>query len=139
MVLVVPGFVGSGRSRRPDPFADALPDFFECLTSERGLRPASLRNYQHHLVRFEAYLARIGIAQLSELSLAILTAFVAERRDGAGEGNDPRRVRGAARVFALRASRGAHGTRSERRAGPRAVLPAVEHHVGRSRTSTRRR
>jgi hypothetical protein len=27
LVLVVPGFVGSGRLHRPDPFADALPDF----------------------------------------------------------------------------------------------------------------
>ena len=68
LALVVPGFVGSGRSHRPDPFADALPEFFDYLTSERGLRPASMRNYQHHLARFEAYLARIGVAQLSELS-----------------------------------------------------------------------
>ena len=73
-----------------DPFADALPGFFDYLTSERGLRPASLRSYRHHLARFEAYLARIGIAQLSELSPAILTAFVAERAaTGAGEGDDP--------------------------------------------------
>ena len=94
LVLVVPGFVGRGRSHRREPFADALPGFFDYLTSERGLRPASLRSYQHHLAPFEAYLARIGVAQLSELSPAILTAFVAERaaaglgkatiRDGCG-------------------------------------------------------
>ena len=94
LALVVPGFVGSGRSHRRDPFADALPDFFDYLTSERGLRPGSLRNYQHHLVRFEAYLARIRVARLEDLSPAILTAFGAERaatglgkatiRDGCG-------------------------------------------------------
>jgi site-specific recombinase XerD len=77
--LVVPGFVGSGRPHRRDPFADALPGFFGYLASERGLRPGSIHNYQHHLVRFEAYLARIGVARLSELSPAILTAFIAER------------------------------------------------------------
>lgn len=83
LVLVVPGFVGRGRSRRPDPFADALPRFFDYLDRERGLRPASIRSYQHHLARFEAFLARIGVARLSELSPAILSAFIAERA-GAG-------------------------------------------------------
>jgi integrase/recombinase XerD len=94
LVLVVPGFVGRGRSRRREPFVDALPGFFGYLTDERGLRPASLRNYQHHLAPFEAYLAGIGIARLEDLSPPILTAFVAERaatglgkatiRDGCG-------------------------------------------------------
>ena len=83
LAVVVPGFVSSGRSHRPDPFADALPGFFEYLTAERGLRPASIRNYQHHLARLEGYLARIGLARLSELSPAILSAFIAERA-GAG-------------------------------------------------------
>lgn len=68
LVVVLPGFVGSGRRHRPDPFVDALPGFFEYLVSERGLRPASIGNYQHHLVGFEAFLGRIGVAQLSELS-----------------------------------------------------------------------
>jgi integrase/recombinase XerD len=77
--LVVPGFVSSGRPRRQDPFAEELPGFFGYLAAERGLRPASIDSYRHHLVRFEAYLARIGVARLSELSPAILTAFVAER------------------------------------------------------------
>lgn len=83
LVLVVPGFVGRGRARRPDPFADALPGFFEYLDRERGLRPASIGNYLHHLARFDAYLARIGVAALSELSPPILSAFMAERA-GAG-------------------------------------------------------
>jgi integrase/recombinase XerD len=83
LVVVLPGFVGSGRRHRPDPFVGALPGFFEYLVCERGLRPASIGNYQHHLVRFEAFLGRIGVARLSELSPAILSAFIAERA-GAG-------------------------------------------------------
>ena len=83
LVVLLPGFVGSGRRHRPDPFVDALPGFFEYLVGERGLRPASIGNYQHHLVRFERFLGRIGVAQLSELSPAILSAFIAERA-GAG-------------------------------------------------------
>jgi integrase/recombinase XerD len=94
LALAIPGFAGSGRRCRPVPFADALPGFFGYLGSERGLRLATIGSYEHHLVRFEAYLASIGVESLSELSPAILTAFVAERaaaglskaflRDGCG-------------------------------------------------------
>ena len=92
--IALPGFVGGGRRRRPEPFAEALPGFYDYLAGERGVAPATIGAYQHHLVRFEAYLSRIGVAGLSELSPAILTAFVAERaasglgkatvRDGCG-------------------------------------------------------
>jgi integrase/recombinase XerD len=92
--LALPGFVGRRRRRRSEPFAEALPGFYEYLACERGVAPATVDAYQHHLVRFEAYLARIGVAELSELSPAVLTAFVAERaasglgkatvRDGCG-------------------------------------------------------
>jgi integrase/recombinase XerD len=51
-------------------------------------------SYRHHLDRFEAYLRRIGVESLGELSPAILSAFIVERagtglarstvRDGAG-------------------------------------------------------
>ena len=77
--LAIPGFVGRGRRSRPVPFADALPGFFGYLVGERGLRPASIDSYRHHLSRFESYLDRIGVARLSELSPAILSAFIAER------------------------------------------------------------
>jgi integrase/recombinase XerD len=92
--LAVPGFVGHGRPHRPEPFIDALPGFYEYLAAERGVAAATIGAYQHHLVRFEGYLQRIGVASLSELSPAILTAFVVERaasglgkatvRDGCG-------------------------------------------------------
>jgi integrase/recombinase XerD len=92
--LAIPGFVGRGRRRRPEPFVAELPGFYEYLAGERGVRPVTVGAYRHHLARFEAYLARIGVVRLSELSPAILTAFVAERaasglgratiRDGCG-------------------------------------------------------
>ena len=93
LALVVPGFVSNGRPHRLQPFAVALPGFFEYLVAERGLRPASIRNYEHHLRHFEEYLARIG-AGLEEVLPAVLSAFIAERaaaglarttlRDGCG-------------------------------------------------------
>lgn len=76
---VVPAFTGRGRPHRSIPFASILPGFFDSLVSERGLRQASIRQYQHHLVRFETYLHRVGIHDLRELSTAVLSAFVAER------------------------------------------------------------
>ena len=81
--LAVPGFEATGRPHHAIPFAGAVPGFFEYLTSERGLRPASVLSYRHHLDRFEAYLQRVGVAGLGELSPALLSAFVAER-SGAG-------------------------------------------------------
>ena len=77
--LVVPGFEGTGRPHHHVPFADVLPGFFGYLTCERGLRPASVASYQHHLDRFEAWLARAGVAGLHELSPPLLSAFAAER------------------------------------------------------------
>ena len=76
--LVVARFLGSGRRHRCDPFADALPGFFDYLVFERGIRPATIRQYRYHLWRFEAYLDRIGVRRLSELAPMLLSAFVAE-------------------------------------------------------------
>ena len=107
LAVVLPGFEGTGRPHRELPFSRAVPGFFEYLVDERGLRPESIVCYRHHLARFEAYLDRIGVAGLAELSPAILSAFVAER-SGAGPGQDDgaERLRGAARVLALRAPPG---------------------------------
>jgi integrase/recombinase XerD len=92
--VVLAGFTPSGRPRQGEPFADAVPGFFGYLVHERGLRPASVFGYRHHLGRFEAYLQRIGVESIRELSPAILSAFVVERaaaglakatvREGAG-------------------------------------------------------
>jgi integrase/recombinase XerD len=81
--LVVPGFEPTGRPHHAIPFAGTVPGFFGYLVTERGLRPASVICYRHHLDRFEAYLQRAGVTGLHELSPALLSAFVAER-SGAG-------------------------------------------------------
>jgi integrase/recombinase XerD len=76
--LVLPGYVGSGRPHKPpNPFQDHAPGFIEHLRDEKGLKDETIRNYQHHLRRFAAYLERIGV-DLAEISPAVLSAFVAE-------------------------------------------------------------
>ena len=80
--LVVPGFRGTGRVRPKDPFVEVLPGFFEYLASERGLRPATIRLYRHHLHGFAGFLLRIGVCHLGEISPTLLSAFVVERAAG---------------------------------------------------------
>lgn len=97
--VVLPGFEPSGRRHHAQPFAEVVPGFFDYLVEERGLRPASVLGYHHHLERFEAYLRRIGVESIQDLSPAILSAFVVER---AGSGLAKSTVRGSAgalRVF----------------------------------------
>ncbi len=81
--VVVPGFEPTGRPHHRQPFADVAPGFFDYLVEERGLRPASVDSYRNHLNPFEAYLERIGVKSLQELSPVILSAFIVERA-GAG-------------------------------------------------------
>jgi integrase/recombinase XerD len=68
LAVVLPGFECTGRPRRELPFAGAVPGFFGYLAAERGLRPESIVGYRHHLACFEAYLGRIGVTGLAELS-----------------------------------------------------------------------
>jgi len=75
--LLVPGFVGT-TTRRPVPFQDTAPQFFDHLRQERGLRSATLYQYVYHLRVFEAYLRRLGSGALSEISPSRLTAFLLE-------------------------------------------------------------
>ena len=83
LAVVVPGYEPTGRSHHDQPFADAAPGFFDYLVEERGLRPVSVDSYHHHLRPFEAYLERIGVTSIQELSPVILSAFIVERA-GAG-------------------------------------------------------
>jgi integrase/recombinase XerD len=83
LAVILPGFERTGRPHRELPFSRTVPGFFGYLAAERGLRPESMVGYRHQLACFEAYLDRIGVARLQELSPAILSAFVAER-SGAG-------------------------------------------------------
>lgn len=79
LAVVLPGFAGSGRPHRADPFIAVLPGLFDYLTCERGLRPATLVHYRHHLHRFEDYLQRVGLRSLAELSPTLVSAFIAQR------------------------------------------------------------
>jgi integrase/recombinase XerD len=96
---VVPSFTGSGRPRRmQEPFAAQAPAFFAYLRQERGLRDETVLHYRHHLIRFEEYLHRIGLTDLSALSPAVLGAFVVERSRRLGR-TSVRDLCGVVRVF----------------------------------------
>ncbi len=100
--VVMPGFEGTGRRHLADPFATgplAVSGFFEHLVAERGLRPATIFHYRHHLHRLEAYLDRVGLDDLRGLSPVLLSGFVAERA-GSGLGRTTiRDTCGVLRVF----------------------------------------
>jgi integrase/recombinase XerD len=98
LAVVLPGFEGTGRRRRKQPFAGVLPGFFEYLAAERGLRPAAVESYRHHLDRFETYLTRVGV-EVSEVSPALLSAFVTERSAAGLAKTTVREGCGVLRVF----------------------------------------
>jgi integrase/recombinase XerD len=46
--LVLPSYMGVGRSRKPDnPFPEQVPGFFAYLSEEKGLRESSIKHYRH--------------------------------------------------------------------------------------------
>lgn len=106
--LVLPGFERRGRRHHELPFRQSVPGFFDYLSSERGLRPASIRAYRHHLTQFEAYLTGIGVRRLRELSPAILSAFVADRSAAGLAKTTVRNGCGVLRVFLRYAHRQGH-------------------------------
>ena len=97
--VVLPGFEPTGRGHHPQPFAATVPGFFGYLDEERGLRPASIYQYRHHLDRFEAYLARIGVRSLGELSPPVLSAYIVERASAGLAKSTVRDSAGVLRVF----------------------------------------
>lgn len=97
--VTLPGFEPTGRPHHPQPFADTAPGFFDYLVGERGLRPDSVRQYRHHLDRFEAYLSRIGVTSLRELSPPILSAFIVQRANAGLAKSTVRDSAGVLRVF----------------------------------------
>jgi site-specific recombinase XerD len=79
--LAVPGFHGRPRARwARAPFEGRAGRFFEHLTEERGLRPASILHYKNHLGPFEGYLDGIGCHEVAAISAPILGGFVTESR-----------------------------------------------------------
>jgi len=77
--LIVPGYVGLGRSHKPEnPFREHAPRFFEYLKEEKGLREASIEHYRHYLRQFASYLQRAKLEDLAHLGPVVLSGFVAE-------------------------------------------------------------
>ena len=99
LLVVLPGFEPTGRPHHLQPFADVAAGFFDYLVEERGLRPASVLGYRHHLDRFEAYLRRIGVNSIRELSPAILSAFIVDRAGAGLAKSTVRSSAGVLRVF----------------------------------------
>jgi site-specific recombinase XerD len=98
LTVVLPDFVGTGRRHYPEPFAVEVPGFFAYLAGERGLRPASIVQYRHHLDHLKAYLGRVG-ADVSELSPVLLSAFVIERSHAGLAKSTVRDTCGVLKVF----------------------------------------
>jgi site-specific recombinase XerD len=75
----LPGYVGPGRSHRPaNAFERQAPRFFEFLRDEKGLRPASIRQYQFHLRQFAIYLQQIGVRDVARVTPLTLSNFIAQ-------------------------------------------------------------
>lgn len=68
------------RRRRPFPLGAEVPGFAEYLHSERGFAESTIRNYRRHLSEFAQYLSRTGITSFSQLSPAVLAAFIVQYR-----------------------------------------------------------
>ncbi len=97
--VALAGFSPTGRRHHPIPFVSAVPGFFGYLVEERGLRPASIEQYRFHLDRFDAYLERIGVRRLDELSPALLSSYVVERASIGLSRSTVRSSAGVLRVF----------------------------------------
>lgn len=65
----------SRRAAWPIPFATQVPEFFDYLREERGLRASSIHHYRHYLRGFERYLRDVG-CEVTTLSLPVVTGFV---------------------------------------------------------------
>jgi integrase/recombinase XerD len=72
--------VTRNRRRRPFPLESAVPGFAEYLHGERGFAQSTIRNYRRHLDEFAEYLNRTGITSFSQLSPAVLAAFIVQYR-----------------------------------------------------------
>lgn len=80
LLLMLPKFARRGRQPLgiPDPFIDSAPGFFAYLSEERGLKETTVKHYRFYLQRLEAYLIRVQVVDLSDLSPTLLSSFVTE-------------------------------------------------------------
>lgn len=78
LLLALEGRVFPARMRKSFPFEDQAPGFLCYLAQERGLREATVYKYVHCLKGFGDYLKRLGVNSLTELSPALLAAYVVD-------------------------------------------------------------
>lgn len=76
--LLLPDYPLAQR-QTPLPFAASAPGFFPHLVEERGLRPATVQRYRHHLRAFEAHLEASDSPDLSSLTPTLINQFIVER------------------------------------------------------------
>jgi len=72
--------VTRNRRRRPFPLESAVPGFAEYLRRERGFAESTIRNYRRHLSEFAQYVSKTDITSFSQLSPAVLAAFIVQHR-----------------------------------------------------------
>lgn len=96
--LALQGRVTVARIHKPFPFQAEAPGFLGYLKEERGLREDSIYHYSHRLNRFQAFLQRVGVVALTELSPALLAAFVVDSAPGLAR-TGRRDLCGVLRVF----------------------------------------
>jgi integrase/recombinase XerD len=87
--LIIPDYSNNGRSRDlSDPFTESVPQLFDFLRRDRGLREATIVQYQHYLRPLEEHLGNSRTSSLADLSPALITAFITD----AGKSLDQRSV-----------------------------------------------
>ena len=88
--LILPNAQGYNASRhdqritqaqKAEPFAEVVvPNFFEFLRRERGLREGTIVQYRHYLQKLEDFLRKINRPLLPDLPPKIVTAFITHAR-----------------------------------------------------------
>ena len=79
--LALHGSVDSHRPHKPFPFEAEVPGFAGYLRDERGLKPASIRQYVYYLNGLQAFVERVH-ASVASMSPALLVAFIMDRCPG---------------------------------------------------------
>jgi integrase/recombinase XerD len=95
--LALHGSVEPHRPHKPFPFEAEVPGFAGYLRDERGLKPASIRQYVHYLNGLQAFIERAH-ASVASLSPALLAAFIVEHCPGLSR-SSRRDLCGTLRVF----------------------------------------
>lgn len=83
--IALPGFIGLRSKRGKRYKLEYMLRFIDYLKEERGLKPTTIRNYQHYLWRVDEYLDRVGVTELSQLSPAIISALITDASFSSGK------------------------------------------------------